>query len=65
MKLEELMGKYLRLRAELAQAYAADGWNTDHLNRLGDDIASTERALARAQPRDEQTSDLLPGLVHL
>ena len=65
MKLEELLGKYMRLRAELAQAYAAADWNTDHLNRLGDDIALTEQALARAQPRDEQTSDLLPGLLHL
>jgi hypothetical protein len=62
MKLEELMGKYMRLRAELAAAYEAGSRNTDHLNRLGDEIASTERALARAQPRDERTSDLLPGL---
>ena len=65
MKLEELMGKYMRLRAELSEAYAAASWNTDHLNRLGDDIASTEQALARAHARDEQTGDLLPGLLHL
>ena len=62
MKLEELLGKYMRLRAELARAYEAATWNTDYLNRLGDEIASTERALARAQPHDAQPSALLPGL---
>ena len=65
MQLEELLGKYKRLRAELAQAYAARSCNPNHLNRLDDEIASTERALIRAQPGDEQTSDLLPGLEHL
>ncbi len=61
MKLEELLGKYMRLRAELARTYEAGGSNTNHLNRLGDEIASTERALARAQPRGEQTGDLMSG----
>jgi len=62
MKLEELWGKYMRLRDELDHAYEGEFQNPSQLNRLGDEIASTERAIAKAQPSDEQTSDLLPGL---
>jgi len=62
MKLEELWGKYMRLRAELDHAYEGEFQNPSQLNRLGDEIASTERAIAKAQPSHEQTSDLLPGL---
>ena len=61
MNLEQLLGKYSRLRAELSAAYQAPVWDTQHINRLSDEIAATENALARAQPLDEQTSDSLPG----
>ncbi len=62
MTLDQLLGKYMRLRSELSSAYQARAWDTSYINRLSDEIASTERALVRAQPLDEQTSDSLPGL---
>ncbi len=62
MTLEQLLGKYSRLRAELSGAYEARAWDTSYINRLSDEIAATERALVRTQPADEQTSDSLPGL---
>lgn len=62
MTLEQLVGKYMRLRAELSAAYAALFWDTRHIARLGDDIASTSVAITRSQPLDEQTSETMPGL---
>ena len=62
MKLQELMGKHMRLRGELARAYEAGGSNTNHLNRLGDEIALTERALARLQCEDEEADVVLPAM---
>ena len=57
MTLEQLLGKYSRLRAGLSGAYEARVWDTNYINRLSDEIAATEKALMRAQPLDEQTSD--------
>ena len=62
MNVEQLLGKYLRLRSELSGAYLARAWDTSYINRLSDEIAATERALVQAQPVDEQTSDSLPGI---
>lgn len=60
MILEQLVGKYLRLRAELATAYAALSGDTRHIDRLDHEMASTGRAIIAAQSLDEQTSDDLP-----
>lgn len=60
MHLEQLIGKYQRLRDELAKAYAQEHWASLHIDRLGNEIAATERELIRAQPLDEQTSDVVP-----
>ena len=49
----ELTGKYQRLRLELEEAYAAPAWNRSRIDRIADEIAATERALASA-PRDEE-----------
>ena len=62
MSLEQLIGRYRRLRDELAQAYLDPAWDTNYINRLSDEIVSTERAISKAQPLDEQTNDLIPGL---
>ena len=62
MHFEQLIGKYQRLRDELAQAYSDPVWNTSRINRLSDDIVATERAMAKSLPMDEQTNDLIPGL---
>lgn len=56
------MGKYRRLRDELAQAYVDPAWDASHINRLSDEIVATERAIAKAQPRDEHTNDPIVGL---
>ena len=61
MTLEQLIGKYSRLRAELAAAYAALFWDTRHINRLDNEIASTGVAITQAQSLDEQTSETVPG----
>lgn len=45
----ELVGKYSRLREELADAYAAPVWQSGRIDRLTDEIAETERALASRQ----------------
>lgn len=45
----ELVGKYSRLREELADAYSAPVWQSGHIDRLTDEIAETERALAARQ----------------
>ena len=64
MTLEELVGKYARLRAELATAYGALFWDTRHIARLDDEISSTGVAITQAQPLDEQTNDTMPGLFY-
>lgn len=63
MTLEQLVGKYMRLRAELSAAYASLSWNTRQINRLDTEITSTEKAIAEAQPLDEQTSDSFPAFL--
>ena len=63
MTLEQLVGKLMRLRTELLAAYKARSCDLSYLERLNDDIASTERAIEHTQPADEQTSDTLPGFV--
>ena len=52
----------MRLREELAGAYRAPHWRARHIDRLADEIVEVEREMARVQPVDEQTSDLLPGI---
>lgn len=46
---DQLAGKYARLRAELAQAYAEPEWSTcrsGHIDRIAGELVETERALA-------------------
>ena len=60
---DELIGTYMRLRQELALAYAAPRWNEGQIDRLANDIARVERAIASSQPVDEQTDDAVLGLL--
>ena len=55
MTLEQLTGKYARLRQELADAYSASAWRAGRIDRIAEELADTERALACYQPVDEQT----------
>lgn len=59
--LEALIGKYMRLHRELAEAHAAGHWRGGLVDRLADEIDEAKRALAQARPVDEQTDDVLPG----
>lgn len=58
---EQLTGKHARLRQELADAYSASAWRAGRIDRIADELAETERALATGQPCDEQTEDPLFG----
>ncbi len=57
MDLEQLMGRYFRLKQELAIAYKAQPWQSGRIDRLADELAATEREIARLQPADEQYSE--------
>lgn len=48
MDIEQLTGRYFRLRQELADAYGSVPWNTGLIDRLTDDLAATERSMAAA-----------------
>jgi len=56
MNLEQLMGRYFRLKQELSMAYSAHPWQTGRIDRLTTELASTERdivARESAVPRSE------------
>ena len=63
MELEQLMGRYFRLKQELAIAYRAQPWHSGRIDRLADELAATEREIAALQPADEQSSDLMLGFA--
>jgi hypothetical protein len=46
MKLEELNGRYQHLRDELDAAYAAPVWDSNRINRITEEMAPVELALA-------------------
>jgi hypothetical protein len=57
MDLEQLMGRYFRLKQELAIAYKAQPWHSGRIDRLADELAATEREIAARQPADEQCNE--------
>lgn len=64
MQLEQLMGRYFRLKQELSLAYREQPWHGARIDRLADDLAATEREIAAMQPSDEQCGEALPGFAH-
>lgn len=46
MNVDELSTKYMCLRTALARAYGEPVWDSGHIDRLTDEIADTEFALA-------------------
>jgi hypothetical protein len=46
MELKELNGRYLHLRTELDAAYAAPVWDSNRINRITEELAPVELALA-------------------
>ena len=63
MSHDELIGTYMRLRQELALAYAAPSWNKRQIDRLANDIARIERAIVKNSSDDEQTDDAVLGVL--
>jgi hypothetical protein len=61
--LEQLMGRYFRLKQELAQAYREQPWNGARVDRLADDLSTTEREIAALQPPDAPYRDPLLGFA--
>jgi len=52
MSVEQLFEKLARLRQELSDAYVAEVWQCNVIDRLAHDIGEVERALGRALSRD-------------
>jgi hypothetical protein len=59
MSLEQLIGRYLRLKEELVIAYSSLPWNAGRIDPLTHDMALTEReisALRALHQRAEETA---------
>ena len=63
MDLEQWMGRYYRLKHELALAYKEHPWQAARIDRLADDLTATERAIAALQPHDEKCGEPMPSLI--
>ncbi len=46
MTLDQLMGRYFRLKQELAIAYRQKPWQSSLIDRLANDLSETERLIA-------------------
>ncbi len=63
MDLEQLMGRYFRLKQELVAAYREQPWHGGRVDRLTNDLAATSRDLHALQPHDEQCNELVPDFA--
>lgn len=59
MDLEQLMGRYFRLKQEFSIADLAPPWQSGRIDRLADDLTATEREIAALQPIDEQCNETM------
>lgn len=59
MELEQCIGRYARLKQELAAALAQRPENAGKIDRLADDLVAVERAIADLSPGDEQCEERL------
>ncbi|MGZ5240946.1 MAG: hypothetical protein ACXWCN_12555, partial [Caldimonas sp.] len=50
MSVEQLFGKYKRLKVELEAAYAEPHWNQARVDRIADEIALVERQISVQAP---------------
>ena len=46
MSLDQLMGRYFRLKQELSIAYKSHPWHSARIDRLADEIVRTELEIA-------------------
>ena len=59
MDLEQLMGRYFRLKQELSIAYRARPWHSGRIDRLADELTATEREITALQLVDKQYDESL------
>ena len=64
MELDQLMGRYLRLKRELSAAYQVRPWNSAQIDRLVAQIADAEREIAAKSPGEQHGADLALGRIH-
>jgi hypothetical protein len=70
MNLEQLTGRYRRLKQELSVAFNAQPWQSGLIDRLTNDLATTERDIAALHSSDRSTTstrliapELLAGAI--
>ena len=63
LDLDQLMGRYLRLKRELSAAYLARPWNSAQIDRLVEQIADAERQIATKTGRAGPFGESVPGFV--
>lgn len=63
MELEPLMGRYFRLKQELAIAYRARPWLGSRIDRLANDLAATEREIGALQAASRDRTPAWAGSV--
>lgn len=64
MDLEQLTGRYWRLRRELSAAYEAQPWHSGKIDRLVAQIADTERAIAARSRASKHVGEVAAAFVH-
>jgi hypothetical protein len=64
MDLEQLTGRYWRLRRELSTAYEAQPWHSGKIDRLAAQIAETERLIAARSRAGKHVGELSAAFVH-
>jgi|SoiMethySBSTD1v2_1073268.scaffolds.fasta_scaffold155767_4 hypothetical protein len=55
MNQQEVEGRYLRLKQELAEAYASSAWDSPHIDRLARELFEIDRI---AKNQDTETQPL-------
>ena len=66
MRVEQLIGKFARLRWDLAAAYECPAWNKHRgaqIVRIAQEIAETEQLLMKSLRTDEQAQDSFLGFT--
>lgn len=67
MTIEQLTGRYFRLKQELEIAYRRTPWQAGHIDRLASDLATIEIELSQGRvhpsPLDHPPRDYPPPLV--
>ena len=58
MDFQRTLDLYVTLRRDLALAYSERQWDTGHIDWLANQLAETERRLARLRPGEDWTLGL-------